>query len=152
VTDTFIACVTGDTGLNSNLYTQYVTLKAYGTSFTTKSPYHVHFQASYTPSLISIFPTAGFGGQNVNLYGTHRISKIGDGQRVLGDITKLAIGYDLCNRLDVVQSGISSNSPDYLLCQKSSQQEAGKYNISELVLPGYADHSIYMRRSSFDPK
>jgi hypothetical protein len=35
---------------------------------------------------------------------------------------------------------------------QSSLQEAGKYNITEHVLPGIANNSRYMRRTSFDPK
>ena len=55
-------------------------------------------------------PTAAFGGQNVNLYGVHGISNIGDGLRSMGDITKLLLGNDLCSRFDVVQAAISGTS------------------------------------------
>jgi hypothetical protein len=35
---------------------------------------------------------------------------------------------------------------------QSGLQEAGKYNVSEKVVPGYANNSWLMRRSSFDPR
>ena len=36
-------------------------------------------------------------------------------------------------------------------CIESSSQEAGKYNVSEHVVPGFANNSRYMRRTSLDP-
>jgi hypothetical protein len=68
--------------------------------------------------------------------------------RVLGNITKLSIGSDLCSRFDVTQNAINKNWYDYLLCVKSNLQEAGKYNVSEQVVHGYANNGRYMRRSS----
>lgn len=68
--------------------------------------------------------------------------------RILGNITKLSIGSDLCSRFDVTQNAINRNWYDYLLCVKSSLQEAGKYNVSEHVVLGYANNGRYLRRSS----
>jgi len=122
VTDTFISCVTGDSGSNSDISNLPVTLIAYGTSYTTSYPNLVSYYSYITPQLTAVYPTAGYGGENVNLYGLHRISNIGDGLRVLGDITKLSLGGDLCSRFDVFQKAITSNWYDYILCVKSNQQ------------------------------
>ena len=125
-----------------------VTLIAYGSSFSTSSPDGIYYKNDQTPQLASVFPSAGYGGQNVNLYGIHKISNIGDGLRILGDITKLSIGSDLCSRFDVTQNAINKNWYDYLLCTKSNLQEAGKYNVSEQLVLGFANHGRYLQRSS----
>ena len=148
VTDTFISCVTSDSGLNANSGFLPVTLIAYGTSVTTSYPNGVQYNGDNTPQLTKVYPSAGYGGQNVNLYGVHKISNIGDGLRIMGDITKLSIGSDLCSRFDVAQSPtIQKWWYDYLLCVKSNQQEAGKYNISEQLVPGFANNNKYMIRA-----
>ena len=67
VTDTYISCVTGDSGSTVDIYSLPVTLIAYSTSFTTKWPYVVHYVSYATPQLFNIYPTAAYGGQNVNL-------------------------------------------------------------------------------------
>jgi hypothetical protein len=86
----------------------YVTLVSYGAySITSTGTNYVRYMRSVTPQLNAIYPTAAFGGQNVNLYGVHRISNIGDGLRSMGDIIKLLLGNDLCSRFDVVQNAIS---------------------------------------------
>jgi hypothetical protein len=64
----------------------------------------------------------------------------------MGDITKLSIGDDLCSRFDVSQSSMSVWSANNLLCVKSSQQEAGKYNVSEQLVSGFAMKNRYMLR------
>jgi hypothetical protein len=89
----------------------YVTLVVRNTLSTTSSGNnYVRYTRAATPQLNAIFPTAAFGGQNVNLYGVHGITNIGDGLRAMGDITKLLLGNDLCSRFDVVQSAISGTT------------------------------------------
>lgn len=111
VTDTFISCVTGDSGSSTDLPGYLtVSLISYGSRVTSASPNVVYYVNSWTPQLYAVFPTAGYGGQNVNLYGVHDISNIGDGLRNMGDITKLQLGSDLCSRFDVIQNGISGTS------------------------------------------
>lgn len=149
VTDTFISCLTGDSGSSSDINGLPVTLIAYGTSYTTSDPNLVSYVWSSTPQLYSVSPTAGYGGQNINFYGNHKITNIGDGLRVLGDITKLSTGNDLCSRFDVSQSPLLAGYPGNILCVKSSQQEAGKYSLTEQLVIGQADHSPYLRRTSF---
>ena len=68
----------------------------------------------------------------------------------MGDVTKIKLGDDICSRFDVEQEAINSNNHEYIRCIQSSSQEAGRYNVTEQVTPGYANHSRYMRRSSFD--
>ncbi len=116
VTDTFISCVTGDSASTTDINNLPVTLISQGTSTTTSSPNIVSYQKAYTPQLAAVYPTAGYGGSNVNLYGVHGISNIGDGMRNMGDITKLMLGNDLCSRFDVLQGDISDSSSEYILC------------------------------------
>lgn len=56
----------------------------------------------------------------------------------MGDVVKLLLGGDLCSLFDVVQGPISPTSYQYIRCIQSSLQVAGKYNVSELLTPGYA--------------
>lgn len=151
VTDTFISCETTDTGLVSRLDNQVITLYSDGKSITTSYPNSVYFLESVTPYLQEIFPKAGYAGSSVNFYGTHEISDLGDGLRDMGEIIRLSLGEDLCSRFDVLQDTINPNYVYYVECVQSSSQEAGLYNVSELVVPGYANKSKYMRRSSLDP-
>ena len=152
VSDTFIACVTTDTGSKTNLNNLPVVLIANGQAFTTSYPNSVYFQDSRTPYLTEMFPASGFAYSTINYYGIHRIADLGDGMRVLGDVVKLLIGNDLCSRFDVLQAPISNpNWYDYIRCKESHLQPAGKYNVSEQVVPGSADRSIYLRKSSLVP-
>jgi hypothetical protein len=152
VTDTFISCYTTDTGSYSDINNQAVSLISGGVQVTTSSPYLVNSLASYTPELYSVFPTAGFASSSVNYYGIHRITDLGDGLRFMGDVERLRLGEDLCSRFDVEQAAISATTRQYIQCKESSTQEARKYNVSELLAPGYANHSRYLRRTSFDPQ
>ena len=71
----------------------------------------------------------------------------------MGDVLKISLGEDLCSRFDVEQDAINANSnTEYVRCIESSSQEAGKYNVTEHVVPGFTNNSRYMRRTSFDPK
>ena len=103
VTDTFSACETGDTLLESNLNNLPVTLISYGRSVTTSYPNTVYYQTGWTPQLKDVFPSAGIAGSTVNLLGTHRITDLGDGLRDMGDITRIRLGEDLCSRFDIEQ-------------------------------------------------
>lgn len=117
VTDTFISCETSDTGLTTSFYNQAVTLISYGKTFTTTSPYLVHFRSSYTPSLTEIYPTSGFADSNVNLYGVHRVTNLGDGSRDMGDVVRLRLGGDVCSRFDVNQPTILADSSQSVTCK-----------------------------------
>ena len=119
---------------------------------TTYTNVPVHYTTDFTPELRDVFPSAAIGGAYINFYGQHRITNLGDGLSVLGDVSKLKLGEDLCNRFDIQQDSIVGNNSEYIRCQKSSTQEAGKYNVTEQTVPGNANNSRYMRRSSFDPK
>ena len=61
------------------------------------------------------------------------------------------MGQDLCSRFDIFQEPISANSHRFIRCTESSSQEAGKYNVTEHVIVGYANNDMYMRRASSDP-
>lgn len=148
VTDTYITCETTDSGLNQDISNLPVTLISYSIAFTTVSPNLVNYVSSYTPQLTELFPASGFANLNVNFYGVHRITNLGDG-RDMGDVVKMKLGNDLCSRFDVVQPAISSTSANaYIQCVESSLQVAGKYNVTEHVTPGIANHASTLRRPS----
>jgi len=62
VTDTFISCVTGESGSTTDIYSLSVTLISSGNPVTTGYPNVVSYLRSSTPQLNSVYPTAGFGG------------------------------------------------------------------------------------------
>ena len=104
VTDTFITCVTGDLGPDaSDQNNLQVTLISYGVAVTTSSPYLVNYKGNKTPYLRDVYPSAGFAGSTINLLGKHRITDLGDGLRNMGDIVKLTLGDDICDRFDIDQ-------------------------------------------------
>ena len=90
VTDTFITCVTPDTGSLSSIYSKPIILVSSTGTYTT--PNLVNFLQSYTPQLYDIFPSGSFGSSIVKFYGIHRITNLGDGLRSMGDIYKLLLG------------------------------------------------------------
>ena len=152
VSDTFIACVTTDTGSKTSINNLPVSLISYGQVSTSSYPNSVYFVDYKTPFLAEMFPASGFAYSSINFYGRHRISDLGDGARVLGDVVKLQIGRDLCSRFDVLQAPITyPDWYDYIRCTESHLQAAGKYNVSEQVVPGTADNSIYLKRTSLVP-
>jgi hypothetical protein len=149
VSDTFIACQTTDTGSQTDINNMPVTIISYGAAYTTTGyPNSVYFRGVNTPSLIELLPSSGFAGSEINFYGIHRISYLGDGQRDMGDVTKIQLGQDICSRFDIEQAPINANWYAYINCTQSHQMEGGKYNVSELVIPGYASHATFLRRSS----
>ena len=109
VTDTFISCETTDSGSTSDIKNLPITLISLGVPFTTYS-YRVSYLSGVTPFIREVFPSAGFAGSAVHIYGVHRISNLGDGLRDMGDIQGLKIGDDFCSRFDIYQDPISSNS------------------------------------------
>lgn len=152
VTDTYIACVTTETGSNSNINNLPVSLIAHGLVSTSSYPDSVYFVTYKTPYLTEMFPASGFAYSTINYYGIHRIADLGDGARVMGDVVKMLIGNDLCSRFDILQAPIPyPDWYDYIRCKQSHLQTAGKYNVSEQVLHGFADRSIYLRKTSLIP-
>ena len=83
VTDTFISCETGDTGSTTSISNLPVTLISTGTFYTTYQ-YVVSYKDWITPQLKVIYPSAGFAASNVNFYGVHEITDLGDGLRDMG--------------------------------------------------------------------
>lgn len=69
----------------------------------------------------------------------------------MGDVLKISLGEDLCSRFDVEQEAINQNWDEYVRCIESRTQEAGKYNVTEHVVPGFSNNSRYLRRTSLDP-
>jgi hypothetical protein len=85
-----------------------ITLISSGAVFTTYS-YRCNYRTSSTPQIRDIFPSAGFAGSYVNIYGIHAITNLGDGLRDMGDIISLKLGNDICSRFDIYQDSISSS-------------------------------------------
>jgi hypothetical protein len=126
-----------------------VTLISNQAAFTTSGwPNSVYFRQVNTPILSELFPASGFANSKINLYGIHRISNIGDGQRDMGDITKILLGSDLCSRFDIEQAPISAHWWAYINCSQSPLTEGGRYNVTQQVVVGYADRATFLRRSS----
>lgn len=144
--------MTRDTGSNTDIDNRPVSLITNGQAFTTSYPNTVYFKTWKTPYLTEMFPASGFAYSSINYYGIHRIADLGDGARVMGDVTKLLIGGDLGSRFDVLQAPISNPDwYDYIRCIQPHLQTAGRHNVSEQVLHGFADRSIYLRRTSLIP-
>jgi len=122
VTDTFITCVTPDTGSLTNINNAPIVLTSGKVPVSTSYPNSVYFSSGSTPQLTDVYPSAGFANSMVQFYGIHLITNIGDGLRSMGDIQKLALGSDLCSRFDIPQTSISQYSLQYLQCVASSQQ------------------------------
>ena len=136
--------------------------------YTTKS---VYMQSSKTPYLNEIFSAAGFykEGAFLYLYGTHRISDVGDGRLDMGDIreigltgtTSSASTYNLneasgdnalaqvCTILDVEQDLYDKN---YLKCRLSSYTAGHYFVLLDMAGYGYSQHQAGMQRSTFEPK
>ena len=73
----------------------------------------------------------------------------------MGDVISFKIGNDLCSRFDVkLNDNAPSSGHSYanLQCVESNHQEAGHYNVSQHFKIGYSNNSMWMRRSSLDPK
>lgn len=149
VSDTFIACETTDTGSDTNINNMPVTIISSGTSFTTSYPNTVYFDSYFTPYLYELFPASGFANSQIILAGNHRITNLGDGQRDMGDVTKILLGRHLCSRFDIEQDAIAKQwSYAIIKCAQSHLMEGGNYNVSEQVVYGLADRHTFLRRSS----
>jgi hypothetical protein len=123
VSSTTIACVTGDSLSNTDIYNQYITLTSKGVTVTSTGKAYVNYvRYAWTPQLNSIFPTAAYGGQNVTFYGVHYISDLGDNLRGMGNVTALLLGNDVCSRFDIIQPTISGFSNENIPCVASKQQ------------------------------
>jgi hypothetical protein len=122
VTDTFISCQTTDSGSLTNINNIPVTLISMGASITSSYPNTFYYSQSYTPYLADVFPSAGLGGAVVNYYGVHQISDLGDGQRILGNVSSLKLGNDLCSIFGINQGSIPATSSQYIQCTESTTQ------------------------------
>ena len=122
VTDTFISCETSNSGSTAIIYNQQVTLLTNGLSFTTISPDVVNYAYYSTPLLMEVYPTAGISGSNVNLWGYHRITDLGDGARNIGSVVKLSLGNDICSTFDISQGPILGNNLQPINCKQSTIQ------------------------------
>ena len=147
VLDDSITCVTGDYGLSSNSDDLFLRLTSDGVRVTSTGSNKVKFTSDATPYLNYVYPSSGTGGRRVLLQGTHRLADRGDGGLDMGDVRHLKIGSDICNMFDVTQPDDTSQ----LVCDQSSFQEAGHYNIEEdIKSKGIADNHFRLKRTSFN--
>jgi hypothetical protein len=131
VTDSSMACITEATPNGAEFGNLQVVVNINNAQIAYSSdlvpPVYYNFAHSYTPTIYDIFPGAAVGNSMINYYGIHRISNLGDGLRAMGDISKMLVGSELCNRFDILNNPISPNSLAYINCSTSYMQEAGKY-------------------------
>jgi hypothetical protein len=122
VSDTFISCETTSSGQTVDSGNLEITLISGSQSKTISSPYTPSYSLGVTPTLVQVYPTAGIAGTSVNLWGIHRITDLGDGQKVLGDVVKLKLGFDICSTFFISQGPILNNSLDTINCKQSPIQ------------------------------
>ena len=68
----------------------------------------------------------------------------------MGDIISMLIGNYQCGRFDILQGPLSNGDAlDTVSCNSAQLQEAGKYSVTEWVVPGYSMPSYLLRRASF---
>lgn len=56
----------------------------------------------------------------------------------MGDFLGLYVGGNTCSMFDIPQDDITYSSVNRAQCNQSPSQEAGKYNITEHVVAGWA--------------
>jgi hypothetical protein len=124
VTDTFISCETSSSGSTNDVTNLPVTLISNGNSYTTSASTNdiVSYRYSSTPLLMEVYPTAGISGSNVNLWGYHRVTYLGDGNRDIGSVVKLLLGNDICSTFDVNNPIITPNDLHTINCKQSTIQ------------------------------
>ena len=109
------------------------------------------YRNSYTPFIEEIHPRTAAGNQEINVHGIHRITEPGDGRSPsASEIENILIGDTVCSTLDIEQEDqISRNNRDNIICRVYQNQEAGQYDFTELVDPGYSKNSIRTKQTSY---
>lgn len=147
VTPTVLSCETTDSqsltsisGLSINVIYQSQLFTVPSTTFS--------YSDSDTPAIYSVFPSASVGGSRLNFYAVNRILNQGDGLRDMGDFLGLYVGGAICAMFDIPQDSISANSISRVQCNQANLQEAGRYNVTEHVVAGWAKKIYSMRKPS----
>lgn len=111
--------------------------------------YTFSYADALTPTITDVVPSASIGNKNINFYGYHRITNFGDGLRDPGEIVGVWTGNAQCGLLDIVQNTVTSaNDFARIKCLQAREQEAGKYNVSEQLIPGHVTKTWRMQRAS----
>lgn len=149
-TQTTLSCITSDTNQNQDIYNLPINVVSNGQqqSLTNEQGCFSYLNA-YTPTVLALYPASAAAGGYVHFYGIHRITNLGDGSRNTGDVISMIIGNALCGLFDIVQGPISANTGDTIECSQALVQEAGKYQVTEYLTPGYSTPDPRLRRSSF---
>lgn len=117
------------------------------------APTNFQYSTGSTPYLYTVFPSVSFGGGGtlLNWYGTHRIINLG-GDKDMGDVYGLYIGDSICNRFGIFQDDIAPNSNQFIQCFQPALQKAGKYSLSEYLVPGRSASWDLSWKATFDNK
>lgn len=149
-TETTLACVTSDTNQDGDIYNLPIIVTSNGqTQSLTNEQGCFSYLNSKTPLLQGLFPASAVAGSLIRFLGIHRISNLGDGQRDMGEVVSMLIGDTQCGRFDILEGPINPNWGAFITCKQALLQEAGKYQVSELLVPGYSNPDSHLRRSSF---
>ena len=139
LTPVVISCETTDTlslldikGAAANIQVIYQ-----GQSLTVPNTIFNYLDAD-TPSITDVFPSSSVGGTRLNFFARHRVLTAGDGLRDMGDFYGLYVGNSICSMFDITQDPPTYNSINNILCNQSPAQPAGKYNVTEHVVAGWA--------------
>ena len=102
---------------------------------------------SETSVLNAVHPRSLTLNQQLNFFGIHKVSSVGDGKDT-GDVVGLYVGDSLCGLVDIDQRSINPNINSFLTCSLSPTQEAGYYNVAESVTSGNARKVFKMKYGS----
>lgn len=137
VTSVALSCETTDSFSLVGIKDLQITVVYNGQLYTVPSTTYA-YQDSDTPYIYDVFPSSSISNTRLNYYARHRVLNVGDGLRDMGDFIGLYVGDSICSMFDITQDSISYNSINRAQCNQSPTQMAGKYNITEHVVAGWA--------------
>lgn len=147
ITPTTLSCETTSCGSTVPIYNLPIKVIS-NFEIYTLSGFVFSYVSSDTPLIADVFPSSSVGDKLLNYYGRHRVLNSGDGARNIGDFIGLYAGNELCGMFDIQQGEISYNSISRVKCLQARLQEAGKYNVSEHVVAGWAFKEWTMQKPS----
>ena len=99
-----------------------------------------------------IYPRSAVGNQKLYIFGTHRISDLGDERsNGAGQVKYFLVGDKVCSLLDVDQEfddEFNPSSREGISCNTFLHQVADEYEFTELLNPGLAKHSLRTKQTS----
>lgn len=137
LTPTTLSCETSSTGSMTNLVNLPIKVISNFEVYVLNG-FTFSYVDSETPIITDVFPSASIGDKMLAYYGRHRVLNSGDGARNMGDFIGIWAGNALCGMFDIQQGEISYNGVSKVKCLQAREQEAGRYNVSEHVVAGWA--------------